>query len=522
MNILQHLVLPQCSIYEKEVDLYLRLSGKTRVAGEALHMAPHQKVDFNTFFNNFPVKKWVDFGQIDSLYLAGKLYGTALIEVFGVRRHNSSFKAELLHRFIAGQSGEYTDFAEKLNNFSLYEVIFVRVCTLEEGCELHSLTFSTRKEVNRQVRLAVCLLDEGLKKQEIINGVNELKTHYGMDIDVIDVPQKADLKVGVFIKALSQIGSDRTHVLSLSVKGFITKESIFRAVRFFEMVFAERQDVILTGLPISLNDDWCASLEETFKNSIIGGSKDANKLIWSFCMFDKRVFANFGLPILLSSGAAAKEFRNRTHKEVVILSGLACKQPFDDWDDLIKSEYHEIKDLIIAELLKSQPELSKIKQLIWDRFWYNLNTYNYVAARLNLYALDHVTKGTYQLAYEELNRLAWRLYHKENRFAKYTTAKTNINTKEPIKNTLLNRLKPYLLPVSRENEVVGHRKVQDFIGRTKVLVLDQAGNIEIARIRRRKAKNLVAHATNSLYNFAKNYRNVRLNAIRYRDANKGC
>lgn len=519
MNILQRLALPQCSIYETEIELYLRFSDKTHLVAQILHIAPYQKVDFNTFFNNFPVKKWVDFGQIDSLFLMGGLCGTALIEIVGVRRHNGSFKEELLCSFLAGQTGECGDFIEELYNFSLYEVLFVRVCALEEKCELHSLAFSTRKVANRQVHLAVCLVDEGSKNQVVVNEINELQTHCGIDIDVINMPHKTDSKADVLTRALLRVGADRTHILSLSTKDFITAESIFRAVRFFEMVFTERQDIILTGLPISLKDDWYTNSEATFKNSAIGGSKDANKISWSFCMFDKRIIGNFGLPISLSSDASAKEFRNRTHKEVVLLSGLAYKQPSDEWEALIDCEYHRIKDSIIAELLQSQPKLSKIKQLIWGRFWYNLNTYNYVAARLNLYALDHVIKGTYQLPYEELNRLAWRLYHKENRFTKYTT-KTKIDTKEPIKNTLPNRLKPYLLPISRENEVAGNRKVQDFIGRSRVLVLDQAGNIEIAHIRRRKAKKLMMHATNSIYNFIKNYRNIRLNVIRYRDASK--
>lgn len=512
MNILQHTVLPSHSVFAKDIELYFRASDKVRLIGQALHIPAYQKVDFDTCFNYFPVKKWLDFGQIDSLFLKGVLRGVALLEVMGVRQESHAVKQQLLSRFVIGEPEQRTTFCEQVFDFSAYDAIFVRVCTLDDKCELESLDFGTDKKTCRQVKLALCFIDDAPNQQTIIDEIALMKNINGLDIDMVNISEKT-AHGSTLIRALQQMADDRTHALSLSAQGFLAAESIFRAVRFFEMVFDERQDVMLMGLPISTDE---IDENAVFKMVAKGGSKD-HKLSWHYCMFDKKIIRDFGLPLPLSLAQSAAEYQQRTHKEIVPLSGVVHGYIAPS-NTLIQKEYHEIKDGIIIQMLQSRPDMVLLKSLVWDRFWHNIHTYNYVAARLNLYALDHITKGTYQSSPEKLDRLVQQLYDKENRFTRYTKH-TNVTKVKPIKLSLFNQFKPYLLPSMNTNQVQGERQIKDFVGRERVLV-DDAGVVEIARIRRKKAKQLVSHATKSYYLFVKQYKQIRLGLLRYRNARK--
>lgn len=513
MNILQHTVLPSHSVFAKDIELYFRASDKVRLVGQTLHIPAYQKVDFDTCFNYFPVKKWLDFGQIDSLFLKGVLRGVALFEVMGVRQEGHATKQQLLSRFVIGEPEQRTTFCEQVFDFSAYDAIFVRVCTLDDKCELESLDFGTDKNTCRQVKLALCFIDNAPNHQTVIDEIISMKNINGLDIDVVNISEKT-AHGSTLIRALQQIADDRTHVLSLSVQGFLAAESIFRAVRFFEMVFDERQDVMLMGFPVSADE---IDENAAFKMVAKGGSKD-HKLSWHYCMFDKKIIRGFGLPLPLSLAQSAAEYQQRTHKEIVLLSGVAYTHVASS-NSLIQKEYYEVKDGMIVQMLQSRPDMALLKTLVWDRFWHNIHTYNYVAARLNLYALDHIIKDTYQSSPEELDRLVQQLYDKENRFTRYAKH-SNAVAPKPVKQNLFSQLKPYLLPSMNTNQVQGERQIKDFVGRGRVLVVDDAGTVEIARIRRKKAKQLVSHATKSYYLFMKQYKQIRLGLLQYRNAQK--
>lgn len=513
MNILQHTVLPSHSVFAKDIELYFRASDKVRLIGQTLHIPAYQKVDFDTYFNYFPVKKWLDFGQIDSLFLKGVLHGVALFEVMGVRQASCVTKQQLLSRFVIGESGRQTTFCEQVFDFSTYDAIFVRVCTLDDKCELESLDFGTNKNACRQVKLALCFIDDAPNHQAIIDEIVLMKNINGLDIDIVDISEKT-AHGSMLIRTLQQIADDRTHVLSLSAQGFLVAESVFRAVRFFEMVFDERQDVMLMGLPISIDE---IDENAAFKLVAKGGSKD-HKLSWHYCMFDKKIIRDFGLPLPLLLVQSAAEYQQRTHKEIVPLSGVAYTKVAPS-NSLIQKEYYEVKDGTIIQMLQSRPDVVLIKTLVWDRFWHNIHTYNYVAARLNLYALDHIVKGIYQSNPEELDRLVRRLYDQENRFTRYTKH-SNVVTSKPVKQNLFSQIKPYFLPSRNVNQVQGERQIKDFVGRGRVLVVGDDGVAEIARIRRKKAKQLTSHAAKSYYLFMKRYKQIRLGLLQYRNDQK--
>lgn len=517
MKILHNIIFPKYSVFAKEIELYLRPSSKVQLINRILSMDSYQKVDFDTFSNCFPVKKWVDFGQINTLFIGGSLFGTAVIEIVGVKVFQGAMQEEVLSEFLVGNCGADFEFCEELFGFSQYETLFVRVCSTDEKCQIKSLSFSTANNPKRQVRLAVCIIDEHPKNNLIIDEVYKMIANCDMDIEIVNLPFKDELEISAFIRSWREISPDRTHILSLSVNGLIDFESIFRVVRFFEMVFDERTDVVLTGLKHNHNIvDWYKDSICTFKMSAIGGSKDRHELNWSFCAFDKKIIDAFGLPLPLLLGLSNQEFQNRIYKEIVPLPGLYYEKCIKKLS-LVEREYHWLKDSIIVELLGSKPNVSKIKQLVWDRFWLNLNTYNYVAAELNLCALDHIIKGVYKLNYDELNDLAMKLYWQESRFTKYVQNTNFIQSSAPLKLSTYNWLKPYFLPMQNVNTVYGNRKISDFIGRTKVFVVDENDVVEVVRIRRRKAKKLVIHAFNLVYKFVKNYRRIRLDLIKHRN-----
>lgn len=522
MNILQHIIFPDSSIYSKDIGLYLNMSEKVRLVDDVLIVPAYQKVDFDTYFNYFPIKKWIDFCQIDSLYVQGGINGIALLEVIGVKKYGHTTQQALLSRVKIGKTNEWIDYRQEIPIFfSDCDVLFVRICALEEACELKPLVFGTDKPIRQQAKLMICAFGDDNAKA--LEDIQFMATKHELNVQIFNDSVLANLnhQTAPIIECLDVVQNlDVTHILTLCTDSYINAESIFRAVRFFEMVFLERRDIIISGHCIA-NDDMQAELANSLEAVLRGGSKD-NVFDWSFCLFDKSIVQGFGLPLPISLRHSAQEYQYRTHKEVVPINGVAFYKTQQQGNSVIQLNYYDVRDGIICEFLSSVPDLSKIKELIWDRFWHNIHTYQYVGARLNLYALDHLIKGTYQLSQADIERFLENLYHKENRFTKYVYINPYKQEQKPltsIKNTWMNKLKPYLGMGKKDSVVVNERSRAVFVGRKEVLVASESG-IEIARIRRKKAAKLISHATKSYYEFTKNHKQIKQTLLQYRNDKK--
>lgn len=521
MNILQHIVFPNNSIYSKDVGLYLNAPNNVRLMDNVLIIPPYEKVDFDTYFNYFSVKKWVNFGQIDSLYVKGNINGIALLEIIGVKKHQNFAQQTLLLRSKIGTTGEWLDYHQDIAGFEGYDGIFVRVCTLNEQCELGMLEFGTHKPIRQQVKLGICAFGNG--NPRMFDEINQMAQRNGLQIDFLNRDVDSQNQIGSIIECLSKNQAfDGTHILTLSTDGYISSESIFRAVRFFEMVFLERRDVLIVGHSLSDGNN-TKELTNPIDFILKGGSKN-NVLDWSFCMFDKAIIQGYGLPLPMLPRHSANEYQQRIYKEIVPINGIAFFDIKTENKPIVQAEYYDVRDGIICELLKTNPELSKIKRLIWDRFWKNIHTYQYVSARMNLYALDHIIKGTYQKDMVDIDRFVDNLYQRENKFTKHTyiDVQKYMHQQDDIsKHTLFNKVSPYF-GMGKKGVVIGKHKVSDFWGKKTVVVADTNGEAHIARIRRKKAATLIAHATKSYYEFVKNHKEIKQTLLQYRNDKKQC
>lgn len=519
MNILQHIVFPNTSIYSKDVGLYLNVSANIRLVDNVLIIPPYQKVDFDTYFNYFSVKKWVNFGQIDSLYVKGNINGVALLEIIGVKKYQNFAHQTLLLRTKIGATGEWLDYHQDIEGFGDYDGIFVRICTLNEQCELGIVEFGTHKPIRQQVKLGICSF--GSDNPRVLDEINQMAHHNGLQIDFLNHNVNNKDKIGSIIECLSESQEfDHTHILTLSIDGYVSSESIFRAVRFFEMVFLERRDILVVGHCL-LDGDNTKELERPIDFVLKGGSK-SNALDWSFSMFDKAIVKGYGLPLPLLLEHSANEYQQRIYKEIVPINGVVFSNIKTKNQPIVQSEYYDIRDAIICELLKTNPELSKIKHLVWDRFWKNIHTYQYVSARMNLYALDHIIKGTYQKDVSDIDRFVDNLYQRENQFTRrtYIDLQKHISKQDNVdKNTLFNKVGPYF-GIGKKGIVVGEHKVSDFWGKKTVVIADMDGEAQIVRIRRKKAATLIAHATKSYYEFVKNHKEIKQKLLQYRNDKK--
>lgn len=521
MNILQHIIFPDSSIYSKDIGLYLNMSEKVRLVDDVLIVPAYQKVDFDTYFNYFSIKKWIDFCQIDNLYVQGGINGIALLEVIGVKKYGYATQQTLLSRVRIGKANEWMGYQQEIPILSDCDVLFVRICALEESCKLKPLVFGTDKPIRQQAKLMICAF--GNDNAKALKEIKFMAKKYELNVQIFNdsVLANPNHQTAPIIECLDVIQNlDITHILTLCTDSYINSESIFRAVRFFEMVFLERRDVIISGHCIA-NDDMQAELANSLEATLRGGSKD-NVFDWSFCLFDKSIVRGFGLPLPISLQYSAQEYQYRIHKEIVPINGVAFYQTWQQRNSIAQLNYYAVRDGIICELLSSTPDLLKIKGLIWDRFWHNIHTYQYVGARLNLYALDHLIKGTYQLSQADVERFLENLYHKENRFTKYVYINPHKQEQKPltpIKGTLINKLKPYLGMGKKDGVVVNERSRAIFVGRREVLVASENG-VEIARVRRKKAARLISHATKSYYEFAKNHKQIKQILLQYRNDKK--
>lgn len=561
MNILQNIIFLETSIYEIERDAYLRGTDKLRLVKGNLIIPSYEKVEFNTYMNFFSMKKWRLYARLNSVMINIKTRGKAIVDVVGIMDRGHYFPEQVI---VSSEVENNKATTIEVSEFNKYDILYLRIQALDSPVEILEAGFGTNDSLRQEVSLGACICTFNrqpyLKKN--FAKILPLVKQYNLDVEFFvsnnGSPLGFDIPKGVTVEKNRNLGGaggftraivmamehNKSHVVLMDDDIEISFEAIFRTVRFYQMIIPERRDVFLSGSMLSSEERWLqyerntvmddngfhhqghaqntrdlgVAIENALSDSIRGLAG------WWYCAFSTKIIRDFGLPMPIFVRGDDVEFSVRCNKEIVSLNGVCVwHDPFINKYSEIMEDYYLPRNMIINSLLAPQPMIGLIKKFVWQKFWNNIRSYNYTAARLNIYAVDHIIRGKYKEDAEQIHQWVNKLYKTEKAKVEYFYA----GKYYPVKRRTKSKYSPYIFLATYTGILKGNfgtsqsgfnRNINDFAGRKEVHVFDrQTGKAEIARLNKKQISDLSLHMLKSFGIFAKNHKQIRKELLAYRN-----
>lgn len=561
MKILQNIVYPETSIYENDREAYIRSVDKTRLVDGRLILPAYEKVDFNTYHNFFSLKKWRLYARLQSVVLNILTSGNTQVDVVGIMDRGHYFPEQVL---VSANIKSKQETVLEIPNHDKFDILYLRVQALDKPVEVIHCGFGTKDPVRQEVSLGACICTFNrqpyLKKN--FDKLMPLIKKHKLDVEFFvsnngdplgfEVPEGVEVEknrnlggAGGFTRAITMaLRRNKSHIVLMDDDIQLPFESLFRTVRFFEMIIPERRDVFLSGSMLSSEERWLqyerntvldnngfhhqghaqntrdfgVALENALNDSIRGLAG------WWFCAFSAKILRDYGLPMPIFVRGDDVEFSLRCAKEIVSLNGICVwHDPFINKYSEIMEDYYLPRNMIINALLMPKPMTGLINKFVLKKFWENIRKYNYAAARLNIYAVDHILRQTYKEDAESIHRWASNMLKKE----KDQVQSIGFGKFYPVKRNAKSKYSRYVflataIGLSRGNfgtaKAGFNRNIHDFAGRKEVHIFDHlTGRIEVAKLDRKKIAQLSARMAKSYGLLMKNMAKIRKDLIEYRE-----
>lgn len=561
MRILQNISYPETSIHDVDRETYLRGRGNLYLSNGSLVIPAYEKVEFNTYINFFSMKKWRLYARLQNVAFIIKTKGDAQIDIVGIMDRGHYFPEQVL---VSAKVKNEQEVILDVPQHDQYDVLYLRIQAADKPVEIIQSGFGTKDLPKQEVSLGACICTYNrqayLKKNfdKILPKIQD----YGLDIEFFvsnngdllnfDVPKGVTVEknrnlggAGGFTRAITMaLHQYKSHVVLMDDDIDLPFEALFRTLRFFEMVIPERRDVFLSGSMLSSEERWLqyerntildvngfhhqghaqntrdfnVALENVLNDSIRGLAG------WWYCAFSTKILRDFGLPMPIFVRGDDVEFSLRCSKEIVSLNGICVwHDPFINKYSEVMEDYYLPRNMIINALLMPKPMMGLIHKFVLQKFWDNIRRYNYAAARLNLYAIDHILRGAYKEDAEVIHHRVVNMLKKEKSNVEYI----GFGKFYPVKRRTSKKYSPYVFLATAVGFIKGdfgtskggfERNIHDFVGRKEVHVFDRlTGRIEVARLDRKKLSKLSTHMFKSYTLLLKNASDIRHELIEYRN-----
>lgn len=162
-NTIQYLCLPQDSWFPDE--LFFRGNGKTLysendpAAKRALLVPENETVSLDTYFNMFPVFKWLRYTNIADLSVDVVLKGYAKVSLAGLNRKDPDKEITLKEtEFHAAEEASFRilECADLAGESALPDFLFLKISSLGTEVVLYDVLFSTGTQRDPDLNIACC------------------------------------------------------------------------------------------------------------------------------------------------------------------------------------------------------------------------------------------------------------------------------------------------------------------------------------------------------------------------------
>lgn len=505
-----------------ETAVFFHASTKVAVVDNSFVLASFQQLSFNGMHNLFNIRRWREFCGANAVFCQLQAQGQFTAKIIAVKKTYQEFTEQVV--FLASyHCPDSTRLHIDVPDTSTFDLLYLQVETADTGATIGDIAFGVAQSLRRALNVALVAPNA--------HGIAEQIKQYHLPLSLISVDADSDNQAKYIAQSLQQAQKDGfTHVIYADKLGQISIETLFRTLKFFECVIDERQDIVLLSLNFSCyNPSMFCQYDDKENIELLAlddpqvaykiSLKDTRRTSYNppnYFAFSTDIVRRFGVPMDNYKGAYFLEYLERIDKELVLLNGINCwvnpNLPADD-----RADYYQLRNQILNLLLQKDNQLIAIQKLFWARFSFNLQTYNYAAATLNIYALNHIIKNTYSEPSEDIHHWVSKKYAKEQqKVATRYIGTVSDNSKPPP--SKLSALGVYLNIVKNSTDEIEKRALNTavFAGRNEVYVVGADGNARVARINRKQTAKLSYTALQAQARFAGRYELIKTQALRYR------
>lgn len=498
--------------YVAEKEIFFRCPKDVVIQDNDIHIDAFSYVSFNTYYNIFPSKQFVKYTHIKNLNISVSIKGKAKIEVYGIKKEVAhSYEVNLLSHFFINNA------SLAIKNWLNYDVIYCRLASCEDSIILKKIFFYTYDEPTQDVKLGCCFCTynrEGYIKKNVKKIYDGIKnSQINSEIFISNNGKKIDIKnddiihledsnnyggAGGFTRtALMASEMECTHIVFMDDDIELNFESIFRTYVFYSFISSKYKNIFLSGSMFSLDEKWL----QYERNTIIdnngmhhqGHSQDLRlyekilqnatcELIngvagWWFCAFPVQYLKDYGMPLPIFIRGDDIEFSRRCNAKILSLPGICVwHEPFYKKYSEIMEDYYLLRNVLIFAFSTPQNLIEFGMRFFRNKVIRNITTWNYIALRMNMMAIEDFISGKYEANPDENHQRLINIYNsfKKNGnvegFVYYENQYTHLRLRKKI---LLFLLSFIVSPTKHGVSQKGfNRRPSDFIRKREVVVYD--------------------------------------------------
>ena len=446
-NLLSRVVMPEAKDKDYR-DLFFRWSvQETGAFGKGITTL--NELYFNTWMNLFAPEKWFHYCALDNLYLGLKVKGLFCVEIIGSNR-NVAFNRIDERLFFSEFSGNGTDTVYiPIQNPQKYDAVYF-ILRYEKNTEFEFLTAGWYTDTMPQFENSLAIVTCTYKREDYIYKTISMFEEYlnqnpklqdRIRLFVIDNGQTLSLGenckytklfynmnaggAGGFGRGLIEVCKSKetyTRCLFMDDDVEILPESFYRTLILADYLKPEFSDSFINGAMLDIYNRhvffenlgmrdglWVRPYHSEANlfdyneilrvNQIPYSIFDKERKVhcgWYCCSFaidQKQNLNNLPLPIFIRGDDVEWSWRN-AGKNFISMNGICIwHAPFHYIVSKVVDNYYLVRNMFLLNTLYTERFRQEFPQLLKDSFAYLISSYDYVAARIMIYALNDILKG---------------------------------------------------------------------------------------------------------------------------------
>lgn len=408
--------------------------------------------EFNTWMNLFAASKYYKYCDLGELYLKLNIKGGYHLQIIGSNRNHAfgRFDTILVDRYI---EEEYIEV--HIPGAKQYEgVYFTFIENKNKPVEFRSVSWVTDKAPVRNTRLAIvactfkretyitktiATFEDFIERNDFLKDrIKLFVVDNGKTLDVSRSNKTTQIYhninaggAGGFTRGLMEVcslnddsekGSPYTRVLFMDDDVDVLPESIFRTLAIADFLKEEYKDAFINGSMMNTRfKDLCFETLAILNYFFSRGYKPCNLSMydyhhildindipnfvfekekcysaWWYQCFHLDIIKKSGLPLPLFFQGDDIEWGMRNQgKHHISMNGICVwHDPFEWRVSSVAWDYYRFRNQFFLNMMYLSNFKNKIEKYFKDRFYYNLETYNYTTVEIVLRAMDDILKGS--------------------------------------------------------------------------------------------------------------------------------
>lgn len=432
------------SISSQDAESFIRWNGPIIANKTTLFLPKGSAISTDTYHNFFAVKKLREFTFYNDFRFEINGIGKCQVELIAVAKTEFYIFEHVIS--ISQFSGNFSgniEFTDKQNN---YEALYLRILAFEDVTINNIGIYSNDDIPQNNISVAYCICSYN-RESYISSFVKDIASHFlGNDqisfyITINGKPYSIDFTenfdvlnnrnlggAGGFTKSMMAALEKgiHSHVILADDDIYIEKISIYKTLAILKALKPEYSDYFISGAMLSGDEKWLqyernatltskgfihhGAYEDTRAKQVAFNSAIAptHKGIagWWYCCIPVKVIMEYDLPLPVFVRGDDVEYSIRCAKNILSFNGICVwHEPFFKKYNEIMEDYYLVRNLTMISLIYNQDYSDIKREYVYKKFFKNIFVFDYVAAKLNIKALEDILTQQYLTDPEDTHKI---------------------------------------------------------------------------------------------------------------------